>query len=373
MTGAAGRIWGLVRKEAWQILRDPSSVAIAFVLPVVLLFLFGYGVSLDARRVPLAVVMEEQTPAANDFLASLTNSSYFVPTVVHQRPAANRALLAGRVDGIVVLRQDFAERLHGPASAAIQVIVDGVNPNRGRILQGYLQGAWENWLRQRRLEDPAEPKSTLRLQSRVWYNPGVDSRDFIVPGLVAIIMTLIGALLTALVMAREWERGTMEALFATPVRPGEVVLGKLLPYFVLGMGGMALSVAMAVWLFEVPLRGSLGLLILTSAVFMANALGMGLFISTLTRSQFVAAQAAIMATMLPAIMLSGFIFDISAMPGWVQAITYLVSARYFVSILQTLFLVGNVWPLIWPNLAALAGFAVLLIGIAVLRTRKSLE
>ncbi|MBK5926353.1 hypothetical protein CCR87_03115 [Rhodobaculum claviforme] len=163
------------------------------------------------------------------------------------------------------------------------------------MLQGYLQGAWENWLRQRRLEDPAEPKSTLRLQSRVWYNPGVDSRDFIVPGLVAIIMTLIGALLTALVMAREWERGTMEALFATPVRPGEVVLGKLLPYFVLGMGGMALSVAMAVWLFEVPLRGSLGLLILTSAVFMANALGMGLFISTLTRSQFVAAQAAIMA------------------------------------------------------------------------------
>jgi ABC-2 type transport system permease protein len=373
MTGPARRVWGLVRKESWQVLRDPSSVAIAFVLPVVLLFLFGYGVSLDARDVPLAVVVEEPTPAANDFLASLANSPYFATTVVRQRRPAERALMAGEIDAIVVLRQDFAERLHGPAPAGIQVIVDGVNPNRARILQGYLQGAWESWLTQRRLRDPVEPGEAIRLVSRVWYNPGVDSRDFIVPGLVAIIMTLIGALLTALVMAREWERGTMEALFATPVRPGEVVLGKLLPYFVLGMGGMALSVAMAVWLFEVPLKGSLALLTLSAAVFMASALGMGLFISTLTRSQFVAAQAAIMATMLPAIMLSGFIFDIQAMPEWVQAITYLVTARYFVSILQTLFLVGNVWPLIWPNLAALAGFAALLIGVAVLRTRKSLE
>jgi ABC-2 type transport system permease protein len=165
----------------------------------------------------------------------------------------------------------------------------------------------------------------------------------------------------------------MEALFATPVRPGEILIGKLLPYFALGMGGMALSVAMAVWLFGVPLRGSFALLTLSAAVFMVSALGMGLFISTLTRSQFVAAQAAIMATMLPAIMLSGFIFDIAAMPDWVQAITYLVSARYFVSILQTLFLVGNVWDVIWPNLAALAGFAVALIGVAALRTRKSLD
>jgi ABC-2 type transport system permease protein len=373
MTGAPGRIRGLIRKESWQILRDPSSVAIAFVLPVVLLVLFGYGVSLDAREVPLAVVVEEPTPEANDFLAALTNSPYFAPSVVHQRPRAERALLAGTVDGIVVLREDFAARLQGHGAAPIQVIVDGVNPNRGRILQGYVEGAWESWLRQRRLEDPARADSLLRLQPRVWYNAAVDSRNFIVPGLVAIIMTLIGALLTALVVAREWERGTMEALFATPVRPGEILVGKLLPYFALGMGGMAVSVAMAVWLFGVPLRGSLALLTLSAAVFMVSALGMGLFISTLTRSQFVAAQAAIMATMLPAIMLSGFIFDIAAMPDWVQAITYLVSARYFVSILQTLFLVGNVWSVIWPNLAALAGFAAVLIGLAVLRTRKSLD
>ncbi len=370
---AGRRMRGLMRKEALQIVRDPSSIAIAFVLPVVLLFLFGYGVSLDARSVPLAVVLEDNSPPANDFLSTLVNSSYFAPEVVRTRPPAERALLAGRVDGIVVLRADFASRLAEPGAAPIQVLLDGVNANRARTIEGYLEGAWQVWLQQRNAEDPTAAVPPIQVQSRVWYNPGVDSTDFIVPGLVAIIMTLIGALLTALVVAREWERGTMEALFATPVRPGEILLGKLLPYFLLGMGGMALSVVMAVTLFEVPLRGSLWVLTGVSAVFMLSALGLGIFISTLARNQFVAAQAAIMATMLPAIMLSGFIFDIAAMPGWVQAVTYAVPARYFVSILQTLFLVGDVWPVIWPNLLALFAFAVVLLGVAAARTRKSLE
>ncbi len=367
------RVRGLVRKETLEVLRDPSSIAIAFVLPVVLLFLFGYGVSLDAREVPLAVVLEEPTPEANDFLATLLNSKYFKPDVVHARPIAERAMLAGRVDGIVVLRADFASRLQGHGAAPIQVIVDGTNANRGRILQGYLRGAWQTWLAQRAAEDPATARTGISVEQRVWYNPAVDSRNFIVPGLVAIIMTLIGALLTALVVAREWERGTMEALFATPARPRDILLGKLVPYFVLGMGGMALSVVMAVHLFEVPLRGSLWVLGLSAAVFMVTALGMGLVISSLARNQFVAAQAAIMITMLPAIMLSGFIFDIAAMPHWVQAVTYIVPARYFVSILQTLYLAGDVWPVIWPNLLALALFAVVLLGGSALRTRKSLE
>jgi ABC-2 type transport system permease protein len=370
---AGRRLRGLMRKEAFQIVRDPSSIAIAFVLPVVLLFLFGYGVSLDARSVPLAVVVQDRSPPATDFLATLVNSPYFAPEVVHTRPPAERALLAGRVDGIVVLRADFASRLADRAAAPIQVLLDGVNANRVRTIEGYLQGAWQVWLAQRRAEDPTAALPAIRVDSRVWYNPGVDSTDFIVPGLVAIIMTLIGALLTALVVAREWERGTMEALFATPVRPGEILLGKLVPYFLLGMGGMALSVVMAVSLFEVPLRGSLAVLTGVSAVFMLSALGLGIFISTLARNQFVAAQAAIMATMLPAIMLSGFIFDIAAMPGWVQAVTYAVPARYFVSILQTLFLAGDVWPVIWPNLLALLAFAAGLLGVAAVRTRKSLE
>jgi len=369
---SARRLRGLMRKEWLQVLRDPSSVAIAFVVPVVLLFLFGYGVSLDAEDVPVAVVLEESSPEATDFLTALDASAYFVPAVYRARPAAERALMAGRVDAIVVLRAEFAARLLGDGPAPIQAIVDGTNANRGRTIQGYLQGAWESWLAHREAAGETAAPGLIAVERRVWYNPGVDSSNFIVPGLVAIIMTLIGALLTALVVAREWERGTMEALFATPVRPAEILLGKLVPYFILGMGGMALSVVMAVTLFEVPLRGSLAMLTLASAVFMVTALGMGIFISSLTRNQFVAAQAAIMATMLPAIMLSGFIFDIEAMPVWVQAVTYIVPARYFVSILQTVFLVGDVWPVIWPNLLALTAFAAVLLAVAARHTRKRL-
>ena len=371
---AAGlrRLRGLVRKEWLQVRRDPSAIAIAFVLPVVLLFLFGYGVSLDAEDVPVAVVLEESSPAANDFVTALDASAYFAPRVMRDRPSAERALLAGRADAIVVLRADLAERLYGPGPAPIQTIVDGTNANRARTVQGYLRGAWQRWLAHRRAAEGHGETPAVRLESRVWYNPGVDSSHFIVPGLVAIILTLIGALLTALVVAREWERGTMEALFATPVRPREILLGKLIPYFLLGMGGMALSVVMAVTLFQVPLRGSVLVLTAAAAVFMVTAVGMGIFISTLARNQFVAAQAAIMITMLPAIILSGFIFDIAAMPQWVQATTYLVPARYFVSILQTLFLAGDVWPVIGPNLAALALFAAALLALSARGTRKRL-
>jgi ABC-2 type transport system permease protein len=213
----------------------------------------------------------------------------------------------------------------------------------------------------------------LQVESRVWFNSELRSRDFLVPGLIAIIMTLIGALLTALVMAREWERGTMEALMVTPVTMGEVLLGKLLPYYLMGMGGMALSVAMAVWLFGVPLRGSLWLLFATSSLFLLAALGMGLLISTVTKNQFVAGQVAIITTYLPAFILSGFIFDIGSMPGVVQAITHIVAARYFVAILQTLFLAGNVWPVILPNALALALMAVFFLGLSRRKMRKRLE
>ena len=199
------------------------------------------------------------------------------------------------------------------------------------------------------------------------------SRDFLVPGLIAIIMTLIGALLTALVVAREWERGTMEALMVTPVRVSEILLGKLIPYFVLGMGGMTLSTVMAIWLFGVPFRGSFVVLAATSALFMLVALGMGLLISTLARNQFVAGQVAIIVTFLPAFILSGFIFDITSMPPIVQALTHVVAARYFVSILQSLFLAGDVWSVILTNSAALALMAVFFLGLTWRKTRKELD
>jgi len=213
----------------------------------------------------------------------------------------------------------------------------------------------------------------VQLQTRVWFNSELRSRNFLVPGLIAIIMTLIGALLTALVMAREWERGTMEALMVTPVTIREVLVGKLVPYFLLGMGGMTLSVAMGVWLFDVPLRGSLAVLFGTAALFLLAALGMGLLISTVTKNQFVAGQVAIITTFLPAFILSGFIFDIGSMPTIVQWLTRLLAARYFVAILKTVFLAGNVWGVILPNALALAGMAVIFLGISRRKLRKRLE
>ena len=213
----------------------------------------------------------------------------------------------------------------------------------------------------------------MQLQTRVWFNSELRSRNFLVPGLIAIIMTLIGALLTALVMAREWERGTMEALMVTPVTMREVLVGKLVPYFILGMGGMALSVAMGVWLFGVPLRGSLGVLFGAAALFLLAALGMGLLISTVTKNQFVAGQVAIIATFLPAFILSGFIFDIGSMPTVVQWLTHILAARYFVAMLQTIFLAGNVWSVILPNALALAVMAAFFLGVSRRKLRKRLE
>jgi ABC-2 type transport system permease protein len=210
-------------------------------------------------------------------------------------------------------------------------------------------------------------------EPRVWFNPQLRSRNFLVPGLIAIIMTLTGTLLTALVVAREWERGTMEALLATQTGLLELLAGKLVPYFVLGMSGMALSVAMAVFLFGVPIRGSLLLLFGIAAVFLTGALGMGLLISTVTRNQFVAGQVAIVSAFLPAFMLSGFVFEISSMPMWIQWLTHIVAARYFVTILQTLFLAGNVWSVILPNLLALLLIAAVFLGLTAARTRKRLD
>jgi len=367
------RLRGLLRKESLQIVRDPSSLMIAFLLPTILLLLFGYGVSLDAKHVPVAVVVEAPSQEASSFAGSFMSSEYFKPTLMRDTRTAQAALVAGEVDAIVVLRADFARRLWSSDSAPIQLIVNGTDSNTARIVVGYAQGAWSKWLELAAIATRRMPPPPVVAEQRVWFNPAVRSRDFLVPGLIAIIMTLIGALLTALVMAREWERGTMEALLVTPVRINEIILGKLVPYFVLGMGGMALSTAMAMGLFAVPFRGSFAVLAATSALFMLTALGMGLLISTVSRNQFVAGQAAIIITFLPAFILSGFIFDIHSMPPVVQAITHVVAARYFVSILQSLFLAGDIWTVVASNSAALAVMAAIFLGLARRKTRKDLE
>jgi drug efflux transport system permease protein len=371
--GSRARLAAMVRKEGLQILRDPSSLAIAFVMPLVLLLIFGYGVSLDAREVPVALVVEQPGPETESFVAGFEHSDYFRPQRFFTIQEAEQALDERRVQGIVWLRADFTNRLLDGREAPIGVIVDGVNANQARIFEGYVESVRLRWLAAYGASRGMELMPAVELEYRVWFNSAVVSRDYLVPGLIAVIMTLIGALLTAMVVAREWERGTLEALLVTAVRAHEFLLGKLIPYFVLGMGGMAITVAMADWVFDVPLRGSLWALLLASSLFMAAALGMGLVISIVARNQFVAGQIAIIVTFLPAFILSGFIFDIRSMPAPIQLITYVLPARYFVSILQTVFLAGNVWRVIVPNMAALLVMASLFLFLVRHRFRKRLE
>jgi drug efflux transport system permease protein len=367
------RLRGLIRKEFMQMMRDPSSIAIAFVMPVFLLLLFGYGVSLDSEHVPVALVVEQPGADTAGFTAAFHQSRYFETALYPNTKDAEQAMMAGRVNAIVVLRQDFAKRLRDPDGAPIQLIVSGVDANSARIISGYVEGAWGKWLEHYAQQKGQQLDVPVQMEQRVWFNSELRSRNFLVPGLVAIIMTLIGALLTAMVMSREWERGTMEALLVTPLSMSEVILGKLIPYFILGMGGLVLSVSMALFLFGVPLRGSLWVLVAASALFLVTALGMGLLISTVARSQFVAGQIALITTFLPAFLLSGFIFDIGSMPAVVQAITHVIAARYYVAILQTVFLAGNVWSVILPNALGLVVLASVFLGLTWRNARKRLE
>ena len=371
--GSAMRLKGLVRKEFLQIVRDPSSIAIAFLMPFFLLVLFGYGVSLDADHLPVALIAEQPSADTEDFLAALEGSHYFAPIRTLTMAEAEQHLRDGRVNAIVHLRANFAAQLRRTDGAPIQVIVNGVDANTARLTQGYVEGAWGNWLARRATSRGQDQAAPVQLEQRVWFNSEVKSRNFLVPGLVAIIMTLIGTLLTALVMSREWERGTLEALLVTPASMTEVLLGKIIAYFTLGTGGMLLTVGLAVWLFGVPLRGSFWLLWACASLFLLAALGMGLTISTLARNQFVAGQIAIIGTFLPAFLLSGFIFDIDSMPAVVQAVTHVIVARYFVAIVQTLFMAGDVWAVVLPNALALLIMAAFFLGITWRKSRKRLE
>ena len=367
------RLRGMIRKESLQILRDPSSIAIAFVMPVVLLLLFGYGVSLDARHIPLAMVVEQPDANSASLVGAFQRSEYFDPQPFKSIQAAQQAFDLRKVFGIVWLRSDFSKRLLSQGDAPIGVIINGVDANQARITEGYIQGVWQSWLVSHARSQGVELSLPVVLEPRIWFNAAVRSRNFLVPGLIAVIMTLIGAMLTSMVVAREWERGTMEALMVTPIRIGELVAGKLIPYFVLGMGGMLLSVAMALWLFDVPLRGSFWALTATSALFMLVSLGMGLLISVVAKNQFVAGQISIIITFLPAFILSGFIFQISSMPAAIQLVTHIIPARYYVAILQTLFLAGDIWPIVLTNSAALAVMMVIFLGLARRKMQKRLD
>jgi len=365
------RVWSLVRKESRQIVRDPSSISIGIVLPVVLILLFGYGLSLDVMNAPVAVVFEDLSPAATELAASFQLSPYFDAQLLTSMVEAQKLMLARKVDAIVRIRPDFSRHL-ALGDAEVQILVHGVDANHARIIQSYAQGAIGQWAARRSAEGKEILTGPVTVQNRLWFNEANESRYFLVPGLIVLIMTLIGAFLTSLVVAREWERGTMEALFVTPVRPDEILLGKTIPYFVLGIIGLALCLLAAKFLFHVPFRGSVIVLTGASMLYLLVALAIGLLISSALKSQFVASQIALLVTFLPALMLSGFLFDLHSMPAVVRVITYILPARYYVTLLQTIFLAGDVWTVILPNAAVLAGMAALFFGLTRRATRKEL-
>jgi ABC-2 type transport system permease protein len=367
--GRARRFAALVRKESYQVVRDPSSILIAFVLPMILLFLFGYGVSLDTTRTRVALVIEEATPLTRDLAASFETSRYFSVVSGRDRREFEDDLVLGRVRGLLVVPASFAADHAAGRHPTVQVIVDGSDPNTANFVQNYAQGTVANWERQRASEGPS-PAPAIAADQRFWFNPELTSRNFLVPGSIAIVMTLVGTLLTSLVVAREWERGTMEAMMATPVSAAELLAGKLLPYFILGLTSMTLCVLLAVFLFGVPFRGSIAALYALSATFLMPALGQGLLISAATKNQFLASQLALISAFLPAFLLSGFLFEINSMPTVIQWITYVVPARYLIPSLQTVFLAGDIWPMFARSIAVMFLIGCIFFALAARSTRK---
>jgi ABC-2 type transport system permease protein len=378
MSGFRSRLISLTRKEFRQLLRDRSNLAIGILLPMVLILIFGYGMSLDVKNAPVAVVMEDASPTAHEAIAGLQLSPTIAPVLLGSMHDAEELMRERKVDGIVRVPSDFSRSL-AAGNARVQLIVHGSDAGRASIIQAYVTGALaQSAIRQMDRSGNASgadapPVGSVTVEQRMWFNAANTSTWYLVPGLIVLIMTLVGAFLTALVMAREWERGTLEALFVTPVRPVEILLAKIIPYFAVGMLGLALCLLSARYLFAVPMYGSLLVVVFSSMLYLIVAVSLGLVISSVTRNQFLASQVALIATFMPSMMLSGFLFDLRNVPTAVWVIGHLLPATYFMDLIKTLFLAGDVWPLIWRNCAILMAYAVGLLLVARAVTRKSLD
>lgn len=367
----AVRLLAIARKEWIQLRRDPRSLMLAFALPLALLVFFGYAINWDVDDLPLAVLDSDRSPASRELLESFESSGLFrVVDHLESQSQIDGPLVRGRVRAVLVIPPGFAADLRGPDGAEVQLLLDGADANTATIALNYadvLVSRFGARVVPRQGTLPVQP------EARIWYNPTLESKNMIVPSLIAVIMSVIAALLTALTIAREWERGTMEMLASTPVSRGEVILGKLLPYLLIGMADVALTVIAGVAIFDAPFRGSVLLLGVMSLFFLAGALGFGIFISAAIKSQVLATQVAMVATYLPALLLSGFLFDIASMPVPLQAVTYLVPARYFVVVTRGIFLKGVGIEVLWAQGLMMIAFAVLGLGLATRVFRKEIS
>lgn len=372
------RLLAIARKETIHIRRDPRSLILAIGIPMLMILLFGYALTLDVDRVPVMVWDQSHTPQSRDYIARFTASRYFS----YVGSAGSYEEIARAIDRrdaylCLVLPGDFGARVAAGRSAPVQAIIDGSDSNTAAIVLGYTQAitvGFNSAVSLEQLQRVVGPTTVapLDFRPRVWFNADLESKNFIIPGLIAVIMGLIAALLTSLTVAREWERGTMEQLISTPIRPAELIVGKLVPYFVVGMADVLIAVLMGVFLFHVPLRGSVPLLFGMASLFIVGTLAQGILISTLAKQQLVASQFAMVSTFLPAFLLSGFMFAISNMPVVVQAVTYIVPARYFVALVKGIYLRGVGLETMGLDALFLFVFATVVTLLAIVKFKKRL-
>jgi ABC-2 type transport system permease protein len=375
----ARRYWAVARKETLHVLRDPRSLAMAVAMPMAMLLLYGFALTLDVDNVAIILWDRSGTPQSRELISRFEGSRYFrVAGRAAGHADIERAIDRREAMLALVIPEDYARAVESGRRAEVQLIVDGSDAGTATLALGYAESvvgalSQEVLARHIRRAGGAPSAPPVDLRPRVWFNPDLESRNFIVPGLIAVIMMVIAALITSLTVAREWERGTMEQLISTPVTPAELVLGKLTPYFAVGMLDITLSVLMGEFVFHVPLRGSAPLLFLMAAIFLAGVLALGAWISVITRNQLLACQLAMVLTFLPAFLLSGYLFAISNMPAPVQAVTYAIPARYFVSLLKGIYLKGVGLETLGFEAALLAAFTAGMIALTISSFRRKLD
>ena len=370
-SGRRGRLQALVRKETRQLLRDRSNLAVGLVLPVVLILLFGFGLSFDLTGVKMAVVQEDHSPQVCSFINEFKGNLYLQPVLYPSMQAAEQAMLAGSVEAILRILPDFSEKL-AQNRAEAQLLVNGVLTTNANSIESYVNGIVGKHFLKQHDRDPVNGEGTgsVNIIQRMWFNEPAISTWYLVPGLIVLILTLIGAFLTSLLIVRERERGTLEALYVTPARPLELVVAKLIPYLVIGLIDLMLCLLAASLIFDVPMRGSLVVIVIASTLYLVVSLSMGLLISGRAASQFQASQIALLTSFMPAMMLSGFVYDLRNVPAIVRTISQFLPATHFMPMVKTLFLVGNDWPMVIKECAILCLYALFFISAARISLRK---
>ena len=373
------RTWAIAKKEFFHIYRDPRSLALVIMMPALLMLLFGYAVTLDVKNISMAVLDRDRSQESLIFIQRFSASPYFhLRFYARDEKEMRRLIDQGEVKMGLVLPWDFSKTIKAEEIVPIQVLIDGSDANTANLILSYAQVIARQYTQEKTILKVSRMgienvNFPIEARPRVWFNEDLESKNYFVPGLVAVIISIIGVLLTGQVIVREWENGTMELLISTPIRKAELMIGKLFPYFFLGLLDLVLAVLMGKWVFQVPLRGSVGLLLALSCIYIFVALALGLTISTIAKTQLLANQMAMITGFLPTFLLSGFTFSIANMPTWLQIITYGIAPRYYVSILKDIFLKGVGFSFLWGETFALAGMAIAGFWVATRSFKKELK